>query len=64
VIIFVEFQTNNMSADGINDMSAQAPKKIPPQKRKNLHIQNLIAAQKGLEGSLRGTFPQKVPLKN
>ena len=27
--IFVEFQTNIMSTDGINEMSAQAPKKIP-----------------------------------
>ena len=29
VIIFMEFQTNIMSADGINNMSAQVPKKIP-----------------------------------
>ena len=28
VIIFIEFQTNIMSADGINDMATQAPKKI------------------------------------
>ena len=35
VIIFVEFQTNNMSADGINYMATQAPKKIPL-KQKNL----------------------------
>ncbi|MBO5256956.1 MAG: hypothetical protein J6C42_05595, partial [Clostridia bacterium] len=61
--IFVGIQTNEMSADGINKMATHRPKKIPL-KRKNLHIQNLIAAQKGLEGSLRGTFPQKVPLKN
>ena len=27
--IFVEIQTNIMSADGINEMSAQAPKKFP-----------------------------------
>ncbi len=33
---FVEFQTSVMSTDGINDMSAQVPKKILP-KRKNLH---------------------------
>ncbi len=32
---FVEFQTSVMSTDGINDMSAQVPKKILP-KRKNL----------------------------
>jgi len=37
VIIFVEFQTNIMSADGINDMSAQAPKKIPYKKKKSAH---------------------------
>jgi len=35
VIIFVEFQTNIMSADGINYMATQAPKKIPL-KQKNL----------------------------
>ena len=29
VIIFIEFQTNIMSADGINQMATQAPKKIP-----------------------------------
>ena len=27
--IFVEIQTNDMSADGINNMSAHRPKKIP-----------------------------------
>ena len=27
--IFVKIQTNHMSADGINNMSAQVPKKIP-----------------------------------
>ena len=27
--IFVKIQTNDMSADGINEMAAQAPKKIP-----------------------------------
>jgi len=29
ITIFMEIQTNEMSADGINDMSAQVPKKIP-----------------------------------
>ena len=29
VIIFVEFQTNIMSADGINYMATHRPKKIP-----------------------------------
>ena len=29
VTIFVEIQTNIMSADGINEMVTQAPKKIP-----------------------------------
>ena len=28
ITIFVEFQTNEMSADGINEMATQAPKKI------------------------------------
>ena len=27
--IFVKIQTNDMSADGINGMAAQVPKKIP-----------------------------------
>ena len=27
--IFIKIQTNDMSADGINKMAAQAPKKIP-----------------------------------
>jgi len=36
--IFVELQTNLMSADGINDMAAHRPKKIP-QKTKNLLYQ-------------------------
>ena len=31
--IFVEFQTNIMSADGINYMATQAPKKIPPNRK-------------------------------
>jgi len=53
-----------MSADGINDMSAQAPKKIPLKKQKICNNEMAAAVQKGLEGSLRGTFPQKVPLKN
>ena len=29
VIIFMEFQTNVMSADGINEMATHRPKKIP-----------------------------------
>ena len=28
--IFIEFQTNIMSADGTSKMATQAPKKIPP----------------------------------
>ena len=32
--IFVESQTNHMSADGINQMATQAPKKIPLKKQK------------------------------
>jgi hypothetical protein len=35
ITIFEEIQTNVMSADGINEMSAQAPKKIPPKKKKS-----------------------------
>ena len=35
ITIFSEFQTNEMSADGINEMATQAPKKIP-HKTKNL----------------------------
>ncbi len=34
--IFVEFQTNIMSADGTGKMATHRPKKIP-HKRKNLH---------------------------
>ena len=37
VIIFVEFQTNIMSADGINYMSAQVPKKIPHKNKKSAY---------------------------
>ena len=40
--IFEQFQTNHMSADGINEMATHRPKKIPL-KTKNLHILNLIA---------------------
>ena len=31
--IFVKFQTNHMSADGIHKMSAHRPKKIPKNKK-------------------------------
>ena len=41
--IFVEFQTNIMSADGINNMSAQAPKKIPLKKKKSAQYQITVA---------------------
>ena len=41
VIIFIEFQTNLMSADGIHEMSAQAPKKIPPIKKKSAQSKSL-----------------------
>jgi hypothetical protein len=33
--IFEEFQTNEMSADGINQMATQAPKKIPLKNKKS-----------------------------
>ncbi len=39
--IFVEIQTNHMSTDGINDMSAQAPKKIPTKKKKSAQSKSL-----------------------
>jgi len=42
ITILKEFQTSNMSADGIVCMSAQAPNKIP-QKRQTRTKQNLIA---------------------
>ena len=35
ITIFEEIQTNQMSADGINEMSAQAPKKIPLKNKKS-----------------------------
>ena len=41
--IFVEIQTNEMSADGINEMSAQAPKKIPPKKKKSAQYKITVA---------------------
>ena len=37
ITIFVEIQTNIMSADGINNMATQAPKKIPYKKKKSAH---------------------------
>ena len=49
-----------MSADGINYMATQAPKKIPLQ-RKNLHILNLIADKKVWEGVWGNLFLKKVP---
>jgi len=33
ITIFAEFQTNIMSADGINKMSAQTPNKIPSKEK-------------------------------
>ena len=35
ITIFSEFQTNEMSADGINEMATQAPKKIPLKNKKS-----------------------------
>jgi len=40
--IFAEFQTNPMSADGINKMATQAPMKIPL-KTFNPHFLNFVA---------------------
>jgi len=56
--IFVEFQTSEMSADGINYMATHRPKKIPP-KTSNLHSPYLIADQKGFGRGLGKPFPQK-----
>ena len=39
--IFEEIQTNEMSADGINEMSAQAPKKIPLKNKKPAQSKSL-----------------------
>ena len=39
--IFEEFQTNEMSADGINYMSAQAPNKIPLKNKKPAQSKSL-----------------------
>ena len=41
VKIFVEFQTNQMSADGINYMATQAPKKIPLKNKKPAQSKSL-----------------------
>ena len=62
--IFVEFQTNLMSADGINDMSAQAPKKIPLKKQKICNNEMAAADQKGFGRGLGEPFPQKGSPKN
>ena len=56
--IFEEFQTNEMSADGINDMSAQAPKKIP-HKTKNLLYQTGYNRLKRFWKGFGGTFSSK-----
>ena len=56
--IFVEFQTNVMSADGINEMLAQAPKKIPL-KQKICTVEIPVADQKGFGRGLGEPFPQK-----
>ena len=58
VIIFVEFQTNNMSADGINEMATQVPKKIP-HKTKNLLYQTGYNRLKRFWKGFGGTFSLK-----
>ena len=35
ITIFVEIQTNEMSADGISYMATHRPKKIPPKNKKS-----------------------------
>ena len=61
--IFVEIQTNEMSADGINEMSAQAPKKIPLKNKKSAQHKITVADQKGLEG-VWGNLSSKGSPKN
>ncbi len=59
--IFVEFQTNHMSADGLNHMSGQAPKKI----QKIRTVQNPCSSPKRFGGEFEGNLSsEKVPLKN
>ena len=60
ITIFEEIKTNHMSADGINEMSAQAPKKIPLKKKKSAITKWLQQIKKVWKG-FGGTFPQKVP---
>ena len=62
ITIFEEIKTNIMSADGINEMSAQAPKKIPLKKKKSAHTildNSLKRFWKGFGGTFSSKrFPQ------
>ena len=63
VIIFVEFQTNLMSADGMHEMSAQVPKKIPYKKKKSAHP-TFDSSPKRFGREFEGNLSsEKVPLK-
>ena len=57
--IFVEIQTNEMSADWISKMATHRPKKVPLKKQKICTVKITVTDERGLEGSLRGTFPLK-----
>ena len=62
--IFEEIQSNEMSADGINNMSAQAPKKIPLKKEKVCTSQKTCNRPKRFGGEFEGNLSsEKVPLK-
>jgi hypothetical protein len=41
ITIFEEFQTNEMSADGINQMATQVPNKIPLKNKKSAQTKSL-----------------------
>ena len=66
--IFVEIQTNEMSADGINEMSAQAPKKIPLKRKNLLYLtgcNRLKRFWKGFGGTFSSKrFPQRSPIND
>jgi len=62
--IFVEIQTNQMSADGGNDMATQVPKKIPLKKKKSAYPKfdsRLKRFGRGLGEPFLKRFPQELP---
>ena len=60
ITIFIEFQTNVMSTDGINEMSAQAPKKIPQENKKSALTNRQPQIKKVLERVWGNLFLKKV----